>query len=415
MTGAAAGAPPSWYKWQLVVVLLVVSALNYGDRSALSAVFPLLRRDLGVTDLQLGLLGSAFLWAYGLGCPFSGLLADRYSRSRIIVTSLALWSLATLAVAYVQDFRQLVAARVLLGVTECLYIPAALALIADHHGPATRGVAISLNLAGMSAGLIAGATGAGYMAQTLGWRQAFAALGWFGLALAVVAAFTVRDAAPATGEARATRAGSLLSQLAVLARTPTYYFVLLQSMLNSAGIWMFWQWLPLYYQETYGMSLAGAGFSGTFMLQATAVLGILLGGYASDRIGRDAPSRRPLVMALCYFAAAPLLLVFAGAPSYAILSGSVALFSLVRAFGQANENLILCDLFAPRERSTAFGVFLMANVGAGSIAILVAAWLRGTRGLGFAFAAISGIVVLAAASALAAYFRLPRDLARGTR
>jgi predicted MFS family arabinose efflux permease len=402
------------YKWVLVGILLLVSALNYGDRIALSAVFPMLKRDLGVTDLELGFIGSAFLWAYGLGCPFAGFLADRFSRARIIVTTLALWSVATLAVAYVRDLRELLAARVFLGIAECAYIPAALALIADHHGPSTRGVAISLNLAGMSGGMIAASSLAGYIAQTWGWRPAFSLLGWFGLALAAVAALTVRDTGDSGARESAPReAVSMRTNLALLARTRTYHFVLLQSMLNSAGVWMFWQWLPLYYQETYKLSLAGAGFSGTFMLTATALLGILLGGYASDRVGKEKPLRRPLIMAICYFCAAPILLIFLAQPGYVLLSASVALFSLVRSFGQANENLILCDLLAPRERSTALGVFLFANVGAGSIAILVAAWLRGIHGLGFAFACISGMVLLAAFSAFAVCRFMPGDLARG--
>ena len=400
------------YKWILVVVMLLISALNYGDRAALSAVFPMLRRDLGVTDLELGLVGSAFLWAYGLGCPFAGLLADRFSRSRIVVISLVLWSLATLAVAPVRGLSDLLAARIVFGVTQCLYVPASLALIADHHGPATRGVAMSLNIAGMSGGMIAGGTLTGYIGQTWGWRYAFSLLGCLGLVLAVAAAFLVRDGeAPAAAAARPEKT-SPMKNLRLLARTPTYQLILLQSMLNSAGVWMFWQWLPLYYQETYQLSLAGAGFSGTFMLQGTALVGILLGGYASDRLGQKNVRRRPLIMAICYFCAAPILLVFLAQPGYALLSASVALFSLVRAFGQANENLIMCDLLPPKARSTALGIFLMANVGAGSITILVAAWLRGLHGLGFAFACISGIVLLAAFSALAAYYQLPRDLAR---
>jgi predicted MFS family arabinose efflux permease len=261
--------------------------------------------------------------------------------------------------------------------------------------------------------MIAAGTLTGYVAQTRGWRDAFILLGWLGLALAVVAVYAVRDAEAAVpNAAQPKETVSLRTNLLVLARTPTYHLVLLQSMLNSAGVWMFWQWLPLYYQETYRLSLAGAGFSGTFMLQATALVGILLGGYASDRFGRVNPLRRPLIMAICYFCAAPILLVFLASPGYALLSSSVSLFSLVRSFGQANENLILCDLLAPRMRSTALGVFLMANVGAGSIAILMAASLRGIRGLGFAFACISAMVAVAAFSALAAYYRMPRDLAR---
>lgn len=401
------------YKWVLVAVLGVISALNYGDRSALAAVFSPLRQDLGLSDLQLGLAGSAFLWAYALGCPVSGFLADRFSRRRLIVISLTLWSLATLLVALVHNFRELMLARVALGAAECLYIPATLALIADHHGPATRGVAISSNLAGMSVGLIAGGTLAGYIAQTWGWRAAFSFLGWLGLGLAVVAWFLVHDAPAARATAsQPMEKVSLRANLLLLLHTRTYYMLLLEGMLSSAGAWMFWNWLPLYYQETYHMTLTGAGFSGTFMLQATAMLGVLLGGYASDRFGRTHPPRRALVMAASYFCAAPLLLVFLFKPSYLLLSACIALFSLVRTFGQANENLMICDLLPPRVRSTSLGIFLLGNTGAGSVAILMAAWLKGVLGLSFAFACISGLVGISAVAALVAYYLMPRDLAR---
>jgi sugar phosphate permease len=83
----------------IVAVLFLVSAIAYADRIALSALFPLLRQDLGLSDLQLGLIGSAFLWAYGIGCALGGFLSDRASRSRIVLVSLTLWSVATLAVA----------------------------------------------------------------------------------------------------------------------------------------------------------------------------------------------------------------------------------------------------------------------------------------------------------------------------
>jgi MFS family permease len=181
----------------IVAVLFLVSAIAYADRIALSALFPLLRQDLGLSDLQLGLIGSAFLWAYGIGCALGGFLSDRASRSRIVLVSLTLWSVATLAVAWVQGFEQLVWARIAFGAAQCLYIPAALALIADHHGPATRGKAISSNLAGMSIGLIGGATLAGLIAQSLGWREVFTVFGLGGLVLAGLTAWIVRDAPPA--------------------------------------------------------------------------------------------------------------------------------------------------------------------------------------------------------------------------
>jgi MFS family permease len=121
------------YKWLLVAILFTISAINYGDRSAISSVFPLLQKEFHLTDVQLGLLGTAFLWSYAVVAPFGGFLSDRFSRSRIITLSLAGWSGATLLTGMCHQFYQLVGCRTLLGLTESFYVPAAAALIADYH------------------------------------------------------------------------------------------------------------------------------------------------------------------------------------------------------------------------------------------------------------------------------------------
>mgnify|MGYP000950074262 CR=1 FL=1 len=133
------------YKWRLVALLFCVAALNYADRTAITTVFPLLRSDLGMSDVELGAVGSFFLWAYALASPLAGSLADRTSRSRLIVCSLAAWSLITLASGLVASTWQLLALRSLLGFAEALYLPAAIALIADYHVGPTRSRAIGLH------------------------------------------------------------------------------------------------------------------------------------------------------------------------------------------------------------------------------------------------------------------------------
>ena len=148
------------------------------------------------------------------------------------------------------------------------------------------------------------------------------------------------------------------------------------------------------------------------MLQSAAALGIMSGGYASDRWGKTQANRRPLVMAVCYFVSAPFLLAFSLAPTYAIVSASVFLFSLIRSFGQAAENPMLCDVLPKHVWSSAMGLLLTSNVAAGSVSILFAAWIKGLHGLGFAFSCISGIVIVSAFLGLAACRSLPRDMAR---
>src|SRR6185312_12604628 len=85
------------FDWPLIALLTSIAALNYCDRMAMAAVFPLLRSDLHVTDVGLGAIGSAFLWTYALGSPLVGFLADRQSRTRMVLLSLISWSLITFA------------------------------------------------------------------------------------------------------------------------------------------------------------------------------------------------------------------------------------------------------------------------------------------------------------------------------
>src|SRR5262245_17313774 len=141
-------------KWVLVAALFFVSALNYADRTSITAVFPLLKSQFGFTDVGLGAIGSMFLWSYAVASPFAGYIGDRFDRSRIIVWSLGAWSLATLLTGLVQSQGQLLATRVALGLVESMYLPAAYAFISDHHTERTRATALTIVSVGNFAGLV---------------------------------------------------------------------------------------------------------------------------------------------------------------------------------------------------------------------------------------------------------------------
>ena len=164
------------YKWMLVAVLICVGAVNYCDRAAIASVLPLIRSDLRMSDLELAGIGSFFLWAYALASPLAGMLADRVSRSRIVVWSLVGESVLTLVTGFVTSTHQLWLARMLLGIVEAAYLPAAIALIADYHSSQTRATAIGLHAAGLGVGWVVGGAGAGYLGKHLGWQAGFVIL-----------------------------------------------------------------------------------------------------------------------------------------------------------------------------------------------------------------------------------------------
>src|SRR5437016_9237938 len=164
------------YAWLVVGLLWVVALLNYLDRQVIFSVFPLLQSDadLKLSNLQLGLLSTVFLWVYGLLSPLSGFMGDRFGRRRVVILSLLVWSLVTGATGYAPNFAYLLWARALMGISEACYIPAGLALIADYHGPGSRSLATGLHQSGIYLGIVLGGAGGGWLGEHFGWRFAFA-------------------------------------------------------------------------------------------------------------------------------------------------------------------------------------------------------------------------------------------------
>src|SRR5690242_17415633 len=181
------------YAWLVVALLWLVWLLNYLDRQVVFSLFPLLKKDLALSDLQLGLLGTSFLWVYAVASPFSGYAADRYGRKAIIVTSLLVWSLVTWLTGMARNLPELLATRGLMGISEACYLPAGLALIAAWHSPATRSRATGIHYSGSYLGTVLGGLAGGYFGERYGWRPVFAVLGIAGIVYSTVLAVTLRD------------------------------------------------------------------------------------------------------------------------------------------------------------------------------------------------------------------------------
>lgn len=400
-----------------MALLFVVGALNYGDRTAISSVFPLLRTEFGASDVELGAIGTSFLWAYALASPFAGSLADRFSRSHIIAASLAAWSVVTFITAFAGSIGQILASRIVLGFAEAAYLPAAIALIADYHSSNSRATAIGFHTAGLTFGLIAGGAGAGYAGEHYGWRASFIVLGVAGIALAAFALYYLRDnkqqpQSAAAGPVESLPPPPFLESVRTLLTIPSYLIVLAEAMLVAVGTWIFLNWLPLFFKETYNLSLTAAGFAGTFMLQGAATLGLISGGYLSDWFAGREPRKRMLMMAVAYALAAPFLLAFLTQPQLIFLNVCIFGFSFLQRMAACNETPLLCDLLAPRFRSTAIGLMNAANCTAGGVGILLAGYLKSTYGLAGIFGGISGIIVIGSILTTIGYkLFLGRDLA----
>jgi MFS transporter, Spinster family, sphingosine-1-phosphate transporter len=371
--------------WILVAALWPVAALNYLDRQVIFSVFPPLRAELKLSDVELGLLGTAFLWVYAVLSPISGYLADRFGRARVIVVSLMVWSSVTLATGQVHDFAQLIGARALMGISEAFYLPAALALIVDRHGESTRSLATGIHTSGIYAGMIAGGASGGWLAQQYGWRAPFTILGLAGL-IYLLLLFPVMRLQPKFKLAVRPRfAGSVRE----LFRLPGYNSMMAIFVGTSMANWTFYTWLPLYLYEHFHLGLAAAG-AYTMYTYTASVAGILAGGAIADRRGRV------LVQTIGVGACVPALCVMAATGSVATLVPALIVYGLGKGFYDCSIMPVLAHVARPELRSTGYGLFNLGGCLAGGVMAPLAGWLKQSIGMEGAFFVAAAILALSA-------------------
>jgi sugar phosphate permease len=273
---------------------------------------------------------------------------------------------------------------------------------------------MGLHSAGLNLGLIAGGVTAGWLGDHYGWRQGFYLLGSAGIVLALLTSTVfLRPAKPLEARPAHSRPLSALpGDLRTLAGIPSFWILAVKAMLVNFGIWIFFNWLPLYFRETYDMSLAAAGFAGTFALQVAATLGVLLGGIVSDACATRDRRYRMLFQSFCYLLSAPFLLAFLGEPSVGVISACVFGFALFRGLGQSNENPLICDVVPAKLRSSAIGIANLLNAFSGGAGVLLAGVLKQQFTLGGVFAATATLMVAATLVLWVGYrFFLGRDIA----
>lgn len=405
-------ASKSLPRWRTDAFLAGTIALNYGNRGILPAVFPAMRAELHLSDIAFGLLGSLFFWSYAICAPVTGMLGNRYSRRLLVLVSLVAWSATSVLSGVANGLLALAILRVAFGVAESLYLPAATALQADHHGPETRTLAMGLNTLAQSGGAVLGAACAGFIAERWGWRYAFGAVGFAGIVLALSSPRMLSDAPAAAASAHPPRA-KVGEAISYLIRDPTYLMLVADEMLSGVAVWIFFFWLPLFLYESYGIKMGAAGFSGMAMLQISTMAGTVLGTWISHKLPRMSASRRLLLFAVSFIAAAPCLLCFLFHPSYLVVTVAISAFSLMRATGAVYELPLLCDVVPPAYRSTAVGLLISGACSAGGIGVLVAAFLKQRLGLTGVFASLSGVCALAGITLLIGYlWFIGRDVAK---
>ncbi len=410
------------YRAYVLGMLVVVYVFNFLDRQIVTILAEPIKNDLGLNDTQIGLMtGLAFAIFYTvLGIPIAR-LADRANRVSIISIALVVWSGMTALCGFAQNFVQILAARIGVGVGEAGCSPPAHSLIADYFPPEKRASALSIYALGIPIGSILGLLAGGWIAELYGWRMAFFIVGVPGILLAVVVKLTLRE--PLRGMSDSSPAAAaeqppLGEALRTLLRSKTMVHLAMGGALTSFVGYGLGQWLPAFFMRVHEMGIAETATYLGLVLGVASAVGTFLGGAIADRLAlRDRrwyswlPATGVLI-AFPFFVAAML----SGNPylAIAILVTPSVLNSLWLgpAFGTI-QNLAPMRM---RAIASAVMLFILNIIGLGLGPFLVGflsdllSASMGTDGLRYAILISTGVYFWAGAHFLLAGRNIRRDL-----
>ena len=413
---------PTNYKWHVVAMLWCISFFNYADRQAIFSVFPLLEREMQLTSVQLGLLGSAFAWVYGLGAPFAGWIVDRVKRRSAILGGLYAWSAICIATIFSWDFKHLLFWRAAEGLGETFYYPASMSLVSDYHDSRTRSRAMGLHQTSVYIGTIAGGFFAGLIGQYYGWRLSFIVFGGLGVLLGLALQRHLveprrgaADLAEAGGHGHAAAGRLRFGEfLRLVGRTPTLLCLMGAFMCANFVAVVLLSWMPKFLYDRFHMGLAMAGLTATVFVQLASMVGAPLGGWLADAWRRRSPRGRLAVQMVGVLGGAPFVALCGMTQSIAWLIFALTLWGLFKGLYDANIFASVFDVVRPEARGAAAGFMnTIGWLGGGGTAPLVIGLLAEDRGLGTAIALASTVYLAAGVLLLVGIvFFVTRDAAR---
>lgn len=393
-----------FYPWLVVALLWIVALLNYMDRQMLSTMQEAMKADIAELNRAeaFGALMAVFLWIYGLVSPFAGIVADRISRRRLVIGSLFVWSGVTWLMGYASNFQELYILRAVMGISEALYIPSALSLIADWHEGKSRSLAIGIHMTGLYVGQAVGGFGA-TIAATFSWNATFQWFGIIGIAYSVILAMLLHDRpkAPSANtekaptEATKGKKENLWSGLSIVFSTWAFWVILFYFAAPSLPGWATKNWLPTLFAENLGIPMAEAGPISTITIAASSFIGVIAGGVLSDKWVARNIRGRIYTSAIGLGMTVPALVLLGVGHSIVAVVGAGVLFGVGYGMFDANNMPILCQIISARYRATAYGIMNMVGVFAGAAVTHILGRFTDGGNLGTAFAVL-GSVVLAA-------------------
>lgn len=391
------------YPWLVVAMLWLVALLNYMDRQMLSTMKAAMMVDIKELEsaVNFGRLMAIFLWIYGLMSPFAGVIADRLNRKWLIVGSLFVWSAVTLSMGYVHDFDVLYVLRAIMGVSEALYIPAGLALIADYHQGKTRSLAVGIHMTGLYTGQALGGFGA-VVAHNYSWQTTFHAFGLIGVVYSLVLIFFLREKRPdrvesavPDGAVSLKPSPNIFKGLGMLLSNITFWVILFYFAAPSLPGWATKNWLPTLFASNLSIDMTTAGPLSTITIAVSSFIGVIFGGILSDRWVQKNLRGRIYTGAIGLSLTIPALLLLGFQHNLIGIVGGALCFGIGFGMFDANNMPILCQFVSPRYRATGYGLMNMTGVFAGAAITNVLGKSIDDGNLGRDFALLAVVVAVA--------------------
>lgn len=387
------------YPWIVVGLLWIVALLNYMDRQMLSTMRDAMQIDISELEsaVNFGRLMAIFLWIYGLVSPFAGAIADRVSRKWLIIASLGVWSAVTTLMSFCTNYNEIFWLRALMGVSEALYIPAALSLIADYHTGKSRSFAIGIHMTGLYLGQAVGGFGA-TLAAAFSWQQTFHWFGVIGIAYAVllmVLLYEKRDVAQENISATPEQKIPVLKGFGMIFSNMAFWVILFFFASTSLPGWATKNWLPTLFADSLNTPMSQAGPISTITIALSSFLGILAGGPLSNKWVKRNVKGRVYTSAIGLAMMIPaLILLGLGKGMFAAVAAGL-FFGIGYGMFDTNNMPILCQFVPSKLRATAYGIMNMTGVMMGAVCTqILGKWAEGGN-LGLAFAVLGCIIAVA--------------------
>lgn len=350
------------YAWWALFILWLATFLNYVDRQVIFPMFEILKNEFDLSDTQLGLLGSAFMYVYCIiALPFAR-LSDIGIRTRIISFGVMVWSIFTLFSGMAKNFPQLFFARALVGFGEGSFAPSGGPLVCDYFPKRLRNTAMSILTSTMLLGSAVGMIAGGLIAVKYGWRSAFYIVGVPGILVAIIAWFLKE---PVKGgreveieEKDIEKLESARPPLITLLKIPTLGIMLLAQTLLTFSIGGLVQWMFSYASRYWGLSPAQAAMQIGPIIIVASLFGVITGGLLADFLNKKTKKGNVIVMILGMLIGSPFIYFFFVAESRILcyLFLVVGIFFMLWFNGPGGA--LQMSLVDPKLRATTSAIFI---------------------------------------------------------